>query len=561
MLPDFKRTLIHLTLFFCFPPASIIAQTLSPVEHFEMRKHADAATTAGNFEQAAELYRQLAEQTPENPELWTLLVDALYALDRPGEAVGILAKVLDMGYTLDESWTFEVARQYLRSGDHDSGLDWMARALEERYSERPGLRQNDDFAELSQVPRFRRLAGIPPDGLSRTEAWRFDLAYFVEEAQRLHADPEQKAFSPAFETAVETLFQQIPELSDEEIWLDFMRLAALLNDGHTAMYGPGDDSPLQWDLSALPVKFYLFEDGLFVVDADSAWKDLIGSKVKSIGALSPEESLERLSAFRGVDNPMTMKWLGVQFFLRRLVMLRAIGATNNEVATLTFEGKEGDDYTAVLPGTTWNARRKLRAPAVADTTLWLRHVGKNYWMHKLPEGLYVQFNQVRNERSGASIAAFFNFVSSTLLETEARELIIDLRHNNGGNNSLVRPLLRHLIAWEMSNERNRIWVLTGRNTFSAAQNFLNQVERLTDAIIVGEPSASRPNFIGEETSVELPWSRIRGSISTRYWQDSDPTDHRQWIYPDVPIGLNSKAYFANHDPVLEAVRAIISSEE
>ena len=30
-------------------------------------------------------------------------------------------------------------------------------------------------------------------------------------------------------------------------------------------------------------------------------------------------------------------------------------------------------------------------------------------------------------------------------------------------------------------------------------------------------------------------SRVRGSLSNRYWQDSDPWDDRPWIAPDLPV--------------------------
>lgn len=86
------------------------------------------------------------------------------------------------------------------------------------------------------------------------------------------------------------------------------------------------------------------------------------------------------------------------------------------------------------------------------------------------------------------------------------------------------------------------------------------MERWTDAVFAGEPSSSSPNFAGEETGLVLPYSRVRGSISTRYWQDSDPGDRRPWIAPRIPVTLSSTDYFANRDPVLEAVLQLIATE-
>ena len=94
----------------------------------------------------------------------------------------------------------------------------------------------------------------------------------------------------------------------------------------------------------------------------------------------------------------------------------------------------------------------------------------------------------------------------------------------------------------------------GRNTFSAAQVFLGQMDRYTNAIFAGEPSSSRPNFVGEEVPVELPWSGAIGSMSDRY-HETIPGDTREWIEPDIKLVLSSRDYFANKDPLLEKVLA------
>jgi hypothetical protein len=116
-----------------------------------------------------------------------------------------------------------------------------------------------------------------------------------------------------------------------------------------------------------------------------------------------------------------------------------------------------------------------------------------------------------------------------------------------------------MVGFEQASPRNRIYVITGRNTFSAAQNFISRVERWTDAVFVGEPSASRPNFVGEETDLLLPYSRVRGSISTRYWQDSDPGDYRAWIVPDLPIEPTAADYFSGRDAALESIFKLVSA--
>ncbi len=77
-----------------------------------------------------------------------------------------------------------------------------------------------------------------------------------------------------------------------------------------------------------------------------------------------------------------------------------------------------------------------------------------------------------------------------------------------------------------------MFVIIGRETFSAAQDFSNFIERVTNATFVGEPSGSSPIFVGESTAVVLPWSGLSFTISSRYWQDSHDGDDRPFICPD-----------------------------
>ena len=110
-------------------------------------------------------------------------------------------------------------------------------------------------------------------------------------------------------------------------------------------------------------------------------------------------------------------------------------------------------------------------------------------------------------------------------------------------------------------------MITGRATFSACQNLVNHLDRATNAIFVGEPAGSRPNFTGEDTWVELPWSKLRVSISARYWQDSYPTDERPYVPVAMPVaddvgrlegGARSGDGGAGRVPRRDAERATIS---
>ncbi|MEZ5332190.1 MAG: hypothetical protein R2991_09105 [Thermoanaerobaculia bacterium] len=480
----------------------------------------------------------------------------LHEAGRGEEALPLALETLETGFADTARTAWALAQAAARAGRTDEALSWLERALAARFEDRPRLQSDEAFASLREEPRFRELAGFAPEGLDRVAGWRFDLDYFVEEAQRLHADPARRAFDPAFLAAVETLKRRVPDLDDVAVAMEIQTIVAgHLADGHSALYPiPTERVPFG---GLLPVSFYVFPDGVHVVDADEAHADLLGARVEAIGGTPAADVLERLGSIVSHDNRMGILWLG-PLYLRSPAVLRAVGAVDalGPVA-VTVTDRAGTRREVTLEPVPPKAlHERLPAPPSAERApRWLARADEPYWHEARPDldAVYLQFNLVRDAEGGPTIADFAESVRDTLRETGARTLIVDVRHNNGGNNFLHWPLLR-LVAWHgLSGADHRTFVITGRGTFSACQDFVNFLERATDAIFVGEPSSSKPNFTGESTSVRLPWSGVMMSISSRHWQDSYPGDERPYIPVSMPVELTFEDWWTGHDPVLEAL--------
>lgn len=542
--------------------APLVAQAAAPLDAFRALRAADSLYAAGDRAAAIAPYETVVENDSLHAQAWYRLGRAYEADERWADAAAALETAHDLGYR-DRWWIAQrIADHRLRLGDRTAALDWLETALAERHEDRPSLA--GDFPALAGEPRFDRWVAAAPDSLDRVAGWRHDLAYLIEEARRLHADPARPAWSARFEALADSIHERIPVLSDAETILELQRLLVLLDDGHTTTY-PFLENRLGVDFPGLPVVFYRFPEGLYVVDGEAEGASLVGSRVTAIGDLDPDEALRRLSVYVNKDNAITPLWLGVRFYLPGTRYLEAVRAADSAgAATLTVEGPDGTERRVTLRAGHHDFRRKLRHPATArgGPPLWMREIDIHYRTVDRPEigAVYVPFNQVRDSEEGPSLAAFADSLRLDLERTGARHLIVDVRHNNGGNAGLLDPLLRTLVWWEQSRPGNTIWVLTGRNTFSATQIFIARVERWTDAIFVGERSSSRPNFTGEETSVRLPWSGVRGSVSSRHNQVSDPMDDRAWIDVDLRVPLTAADYFAGRDPVMEAVERAILAE-
>src|SRR5260370_37125558 len=126
--------------------------------------------------------------------------------------------------------------------------------------------------------------------------------------------------------------------------------------------------------------------------------------------------------------------------------------------------------------------------------------------------------------------------------------------NGGGDNTLLLPIIHELIRAESINQRGKLFVIIGRRTQSAAQNFINLFELHTNAIFVGEPSGESPNMYSDPIPMELPSSRIVINLSSLYWQGVAPLDHRMWTAPVIGAEPSSDDYEAGVNTAIHAHR-------
>jgi hypothetical protein len=388
----------------------------------------------------------------------------------------------------------------------------------------------------------------------RIKRWNSDLDFYINQVKTHHYVYKKEPLSTEFNAAAEKLRNNFSSYSDQRILLEFELLAATLGDGHTYV--------LPWAATTvpaytLPLRFYAFSDGLFIIDAPEQMRNLIGRKVLSLGGIAAKDAMLKIAPYISRDNDEGVKWIGPTF-LTLQGALEGIGAViDNGNMVIEWEDTSKAGQKTSLMFELMKPTRgipKLFPPKTSNqpTPLYLKNVSDNYWVKSIHKGkqkvVYFQFNQVMNKEE-ESLLAFSKRLSDTLKLSGARKLFVDVRHNNGGNAELLYPLLDVLTAFQKTNGPSSIAIITGRNTFSAAQIFISKCDRLFHPIFVGEASSSKPNFVGEENGVTLPYSGAMCSISNRY-HESIPGDSRTFIEPDKVVLLSSADYFMNEDPVL-----------
>jgi hypothetical protein len=392
--------------------------------------------------------------------------------------------------------------------------------------------------------------------------WREDLAFYREQMPKKHGNLFHTMTRDQFNASIDALENRLPQLTDNQVKTEIMRLVAQVSDGHTRLRQETMGNHM------LPVRLHYFSDGLFVEAGDKKFASIVGGKVLRIGTMSADAAYGTVRPLVPVDrdNEYRRKLLAPETLVTPEV-LQAIGAsTRDDVVEVTVQ-KDGKTISAELPGGAfrpwvnhgWPADPdgwiNARAAAKNPTPLWLQHTDKNYWHTYLPNEntLYVQYNEVHDQAGGEPISEYFPRIFKEAEQRNVQRVVLDVRLNGGGNNEVNRPIWHALISSEHLNQKGKLWVLIGPKTFSAAMDFVDDLELNTNALFAGEPTGESPNQWGDPANLKLPNSGIVIQAATLWWQLQDPRDDREYRAPDLSVPLAFSDYVNNVDPVMEAI--------
>ena len=533
-----------------------------PVVYYDRIREGIRLFNGAKFEEAVPKFRASVDEYPVDGAVWIYLGQALRRANRPKEAIAAFEKGLELTSTWKPfSVRYSLAQCYLAAGDKEGAYRTLETMLnEDQYVRKPDLYEDPGFAALKSEPRFQRLVGhIDTSKMSRTEGWRTDIDYLVAEIKRVNHLYRIKPLPEVFMTRYRELRRDVPRLTDEEIYAGMGKMLAPLRQGHLSLaLFPETKSPA---LRTLPLQFYAFPEGIFVVGSDEKNVDLVGCEVLKIEETPPAEVLRRVEEHASVENRMNILWGGMQA-IGTLPILRGIGVLppGHEEVRLTLRTKAGGTIERTLGGVPAEQNRKLVPPPGVAPPLFVKDVPRAHWFQALPDAgaVYAQVNQVAPDPD-ETMAQFGLKLRAFLAENPTKNVILDVRHNNGGNTTTYPELLRTLVGHTLK-EDNRLYVIIGRGVYSATSNLITDLERLARPIFVGEPSSGTGNQDGDESFTVLPYSGIRGFLTSVWWQYSHPWDRRTSLVPDVPVQLTAKAYFAGLDPALETILALIKRD-
>jgi hypothetical protein len=376
-----------------------------------------------------------------------------------------------------------------------------------------------------------------------SDAWREDLHYLARELPSHHANAFHAVSRETFDAELARLDAAIPRLNGDEVMVGFMRIVALIGDGHTHLDLP--PSSLRY-----PLEMQWFGDDLRVIAAQAPYHSAVGARVLAIGSTPIREVMEqavqlvprgendgrtRLTATMQLSSPEILHGLGV--IADRAKSPFALELATGERATITLAPARFGGFS------TWRMATGDKPP------LYLQRLAEPWWAEFLPAAQTVYFSF-----TGYPPDAEFRERTATLDhlldESHAQRLVIDLRRNQGGDLDQFRRLLLPIIkARSAINRKGGLFVITGPGTFSAATVNALDLRNEANAILVGAPTGMRPSHYGEHGEFRLPNTGFRISYSTLYHRFGDETDSA--VVPDQHVEPTWTEFRQGRDPVME----------
>ena len=395
--------------------------------------------------------------------------------------------------------------------------------------------------------------------------WREDLRYLQHIVHSKYSNLFHNVTEKQFDSAVAEVDKKIGTMSDLQMQVEMVKLVAMFRVGHTMVRqraGRGDN--LQSWVHHVPVRFSIFSDGLFIKSAHENYREIVGGEVVKIANTDVKEVMEKFKSIVSFENEQGFKsmlpfYFNVPEFHYALGIIKDpsfIPLTYRKNGKLqTVELKSQQMAIAAAHGNNQDNSKWIDAFTGKETPLWLKNNDRLRYFEYLPASktMYVRHSGVQNEPGTETIEQFFNKVFRFVDSADVDKFILDIRMNGGGNNYLNKPVITGLIQSKKINRKGHLFVITGKATFSAAQNLTNENEKYTEVILAGEPTSENVNFYGDTRTEILPNSELNVNLSWLWWQNHDPRDKRQWTAPQLAAEMSFDDYVSGRDPVMEVI--------
>jgi hypothetical protein len=374
---------------------------------------------------------------------------------------------------------------------------------------------------------------------------REDIEFLRNELPKKHKNPFSIITKEEFDNKLSNLYNNVDKLNNGQVFIEMGKIISSIGDGHTKID--------YWDGKSYPLEFYIFDEEIYVINADKTLQDMMYSKIVSIDNVDYKDIITELTEQISYENE---SWLKDVLPSRIMpTFLYGLGIAEGEKSSIFRVEKNGEikDFTVpILPyGMPYFGTDKAN-----DKITGKHNINYDYKFIEENNTLYFEYNVCAETGKG-----FKDFNTKMFKDIESKsikKIVIDLRANSGGNSEVLNPFIDKLKTYIKDNKNVKVYILVGRHTFSAGMFAIFYIKKaVPEAICLGEPSGGAIDRYGDMRNFNLTNSNLLVRYSTKYFEFSKTFKYKinkiNAFIPDILLSPSIEDYINGRDVVLEYV--------
>ena len=338
--------------------------------------------------------------------------------------------------------------------------------------------------------------------------WRADLRFLATELPKRHANAFFLISRATFDSEVAALNKRIETANSDEIFVGLQQIVRSIGDGHTGISTPPPDR------RAMPIAFAKFGADYRVSSAGQGIDQALGARLLKIGGMPIAEVWQRVLTLTPQGELMELRRENALVYLSRGYALHGLEVIpDRNHALYALEDDAGREFSVDVQGLAPGQSAPMKS-GYSDAALRFQKPDQPFWCKAIDEKRAVYCAWHSYQKLDENAKAMFALID----QTHPRKLIIDMRDNGGGDNTIGEAqIVKPIAARADLNVKGHLYVLIGPKTFSAAMNNAAQFQDDTHAITVGETIGEKPNSYQEPRQFRLPNSRLVVRASTLFY--------------------------------------------
>ncbi|MDR2126623.1 MAG: hypothetical protein LBP63_07325 [Prevotellaceae bacterium] len=368
-----------------------------------------------------------------------------------------------------------------------------------------------------------------------------DLEYIKQTLPQKHINLFEKISKTQFESKIDSVKYKAKSLNTETFINELFKLMVAVGDEHTRV-----------ELSqqiVVPVRFQMFQEGIFVAEISPVYSGALLSKVIEINEQPINDVINKFKEIILSQNQSYFDFL-LLHYLNNASILRGLGILNSEnEITYTLQNSDSNIVKIKFDIASNNINHSM-----IKANQHLQTSKNNYWYEydSVRNEIYFSYSSCQNNEH-YPFAKFNADLFGIIKKNKPEKIILDLRNNGGGNSTVLKPFLKE-IKRSYLNKKNRFYVLIGKTTFSSAMLNAVDLKRNFKTVLIGEQTAGSINHYGEIRNFELPNTKVKIVYSTKYFETWKGKNGA--LQPDVKINYSIENFKINKDEAIDYIHSI-----